>query len=59
MIFSDATLHEMTQAKPKTTEQLLAVSGVGQHKLSHYGQHFLKTLNEFNDLEEQSVQVES
>lgn len=48
MIFSDATLHEMAQSKPKTTQQLLDVSGVGQHKLTHYGQHFLKALNEFS-----------
>lgn len=47
MIFSDSTLNEMTQTKPKNMEQLLNVSGVGQHKLLHYGQHFLKALNEF------------
>ncbi|MFI4918702.1 MAG: DNA helicase RecQ [Legionellales bacterium] len=46
MIFSDATLHEMTQAKPQTTDELLAVSGVGQHKLTHYGHHFLKAIKE-------------
>jgi len=51
MIFSDSTLHEMTQAKPKNTQQLLAVSGVGQHKLSHYGSHFLKALNDFAEVE--------
>ncbi|MFI4963064.1 MAG: RQC domain-containing protein, partial [Legionellales bacterium] len=45
MIFSDATLHEMARIKPKTLDQLLTVSGVGQHKLTHYGPHFLKTLN--------------
>ena len=51
MIFSDATLHEMTQTKPQNTEQLLAVSGVGQHKLTHYGNHFLKALKEFCETE--------
>ncbi|CEG56373.1 DNA helicase RecQ [Legionella fallonii] len=51
MIFSDATLHEMTQRKPQTMEQLLTVSGVGQHKLSHYGHHFLKVLTEFSEVE--------
>ncbi len=51
MIFSDATLHEMTQAKPKNTEELLDVSGVGQHKLTHYGSHFLKVLNEYAEVE--------
>ncbi|EHL31507.1 DNA helicase RecQ [Legionella drancourtii] len=48
MIFSDATLHAMTEAKPQNTEQLLAVPGVGQHKLAHYGNHFLKALQEYS-----------
>jgi ATP-dependent DNA helicase RecQ len=47
MIFSDATLHEMVEIKPTTKAQLLNVSGVGQHKLTHYGDDFLKVLNEF------------
>lgn len=47
MIFSDATLQEMTEVKPTNTKELLAVSGVGQHKLTHYGAHFLKALKEF------------
>jgi len=50
MIFSDATLHAMTQEKPENMEQLLAVSGVGQHKLTHYGTYFLKVLNEYREL---------
>ncbi|USQ13292.1 DNA helicase RecQ [Legionella lytica] len=49
MIFSDATLQAMAEAKPQNTEQLLAVPGVGQHKLAHYGNDFLKALNEFNE----------
>jgi len=44
MIFSDMTLHEMVRIKPQNLEQLLTVSGVGQHKLAHYGHHFLKAL---------------
>lgn len=48
MIFSDATLHEMTRLKPQSNEALLEVSGVGQHKLAHYGAHFLKVLCEKN-----------
>jgi ATP-dependent DNA helicase RecQ len=47
MIFSDATLHAMAEAKPRNTEQLLAVSGVGQHKLTHYGSQFLQALQEY------------
>lgn len=51
MIFSDTTLHEMVRLKPQNHEQLLAVSGVGQHKLTHYGHHFLKALQETSDIE--------
>ena len=46
MIFSDMTLHDMVRIKPKTLEQMLTVSGVGQHKLTHYGQYFLEALQE-------------
>lgn len=47
MIFSDATLHEMARLKPQNAEELLAVSGVGQHKLTHYGDHFVKAVKNF------------
>lgn len=46
MIFSDMTLHEMVRLKPKTMQDLLDVSGVGQYKLEHYGQYFLNALQE-------------
>lgn len=49
MIFSDATLHAMTEAKPQNLEQLLTVPGVGQHKLAHYGNQFLNVLNEHSE----------
>lgn len=49
LIFSDATLHEMVHIRPKNTEELLTVSGVGQHKLTHYGQAFLNVINEYTD----------
>lgn len=45
MIFSDATLRDMIRLQPKTLNQLLNVSGVGQHKLTQYGQQFLDALN--------------
>ena len=46
MIFSDMTLHEMVHIKPRSLEELLTVSGVGQHKLAHYGEHFLNAISE-------------
>ena len=44
MIFSDATLHDMVRIKPNNLQQLLTVSGVGQHKLARYGQMMLDAL---------------
>ena len=46
MIFSDATLHEMARINPQTLEQFRGVSGVGQHKLTHYGKAFLDVLKQ-------------
>ena len=46
MIFSDMTLHDMVRLKPQTLEEMLEVSGVGQHKLTHYGEAFLNALQE-------------
>lgn len=46
MIFSDSTLHEMVAKKPGDLDELLDVSGVGQHKSSHYGLQFLKAIRE-------------
>ncbi|MBA2711289.1 MAG: DNA helicase RecQ [Tatlockia sp.] len=51
MIFSDVTLDQMAREKPKTLDELLNISGIGQHKLSHYGLHFLKALKEFNEVD--------
>lgn len=44
MIFSDATLHDMARIKPKNNDDFLKVSGVGVHKLTHYGEHFIKAI---------------
>jgi len=46
MIFSDNTLHDMASRKPGSLDDMLDVSGVGQHKLSRYGLQFLKVLKE-------------
>ena len=46
MIFSDMTLHDMARIKPQTPDELLTVSGVGQHKLAHYGRYFLEALRD-------------
>lgn len=44
VIFSDATLIDMCQKHPRSEDELLAVSGVGQVKMERYGQRFLQLL---------------
>lgn len=41
VVFSDATLIEMAAYLPQTSEQFLALTGVGQKKLERYGEVFL------------------
>ena len=44
VIFHDATLRAMAEARPRTLAQLGAVSGVGGRKLDAYGAAFLEVL---------------
>ena len=46
MIFSDASLRDMVQKRPKTEDEFLEVSGVGQAKLERYGSYFLAVLRD-------------
>ncbi len=45
VIFPDKTLTEMTIVKPVTKDQMLEISGVGQTKLSRYGETFLNEIS--------------
>ena len=40
-VFTDATLRDMVRIRPKTSYELLSVSGIGQAKLERYGEAFL------------------
>jgi len=44
VIFHDSTLREMLSERPSDETQLLAISGVGQAKLSRYGEEFLEVI---------------
>ncbi len=44
VVFSDATLEEMSARRPRTAEELLTVGGVGETKLARYGEEFLRVL---------------
>jgi ATP-dependent DNA helicase RecQ len=44
IIFSDASLRDMCRKLPRTPEQFLAVSGVGEVKLKKYGDAFIRVI---------------
>lgn len=44
VVFSDATLVEMAQMLPTSRAEILAVNGVGQQKLTKYGDAFLDAI---------------
>ena len=48
VVFSDATLRGLAQAKPASPRAMLKVSGVGPAKLERYGETFLATIREYN-----------
>lgn len=45
MVFTDATLTDMSRKKPQNQTQLLAVSGVGSQKAQRYGPRFLHEIS--------------
>ncbi|MDH3637528.1 MAG: DNA helicase RecQ [Gammaproteobacteria bacterium] len=46
VVFGDTTLMHMARIKPHDPAGLLAITGVGDHKLSRYGEDFLAAINE-------------
>jgi ATP-dependent DNA helicase RecQ len=49
IIFSDAVLQEMVKEKPITAEEMIQISGIGEHKMWKYGQAFLDTISNYLD----------
>ena len=47
MIFSDATLKDMSSRQPISEQSMLQVMGVGEYKLQNYGQAFLKVIRQY------------
>jgi len=45
IVFSDATLTELAKVKPRNSQQMLRISGVGDTKLDRYGHAFLSLIN--------------
>ena len=47
VIFSDKTLHEMCRHFPKTASEMRRISGVGDVKLTRYGEDFLEEIKNY------------
>lgn len=47
VLFSDKSLHQMCTFYPRTPEDLLRISGVGQMKLESYGKPFLEAITAY------------
>ncbi|MGZ8224224.1 MAG: DNA helicase RecQ [Methylobacter sp.] len=50
VIFHDATLMAMLEAKPVNHQQMSLLSGIGKRKLELYGDEFLSVISEFLDI---------
>ncbi|MFF5995162.1 DNA helicase RecQ [Lysinibacillus sp. KU-BSD001] len=44
VVFSDKTLKEFCEKRPKTANAFLAISGVGENKLTKYGELFMEAI---------------
>lgn len=47
IVFNDATLEEMSSQRPTTDEALLEISGVGEQKITRFGDVFIKEIIAF------------
>lgn len=58
LIFSDATLKDMSARKPRSREEMLRVKGVGESKIRMYGAEFLRQIEQYYREEENVVHLE-
>ena len=49
IVFSDLTLMELAEKKPKNRWDMLKIRGIGNQKFKNYGEEFLKVINKFSD----------
>lgn len=49
IIFSDVTLLEMAESKPKNRWDMLKIRGIGNQKFKNYGEKFLKVINKYSE----------
>ena len=55
VVFSDRTLLEMADARPRDEIEMLGVSGVGEHKLERFGKAFLDEIRRYIHEEDKSL----
>ena len=48
IIFSDKSLRQMAEERPVSRDEMMKISGVGEHKYLQYGRQFSLIINEFN-----------
>ena len=58
VVFHDATLREMLSARPRNETEMLAISGIGDSKLTRFGAPFLALLAEFAQTSEPAPETE-
>ncbi len=51
VIFHDKTLKSLAEHRPQSHEEMLSISGIGQHKLDRYGDDFLEVICEHSAAE--------
>ena len=49
MVFSDKTLAGMSAERPRTLDEMLDISGVGEFKLEKYGERFLEGIRQYEE----------
>ncbi|NKQ37914.1 MAG: DNA helicase RecQ [Methanosarcinales archaeon] len=47
IIFSDASINQMVEDRPRTKKEFLKITGVGEYKLDKYGKEFMNTISEY------------
>ena len=47
IIFTDRTLIAMARERPATLDEMRRIDGVGERKLTQYGEAFLEAIGEF------------
>lgn len=58
MIFADSTLREMAENCPRNRASFLRLGGVGERKLEKYGDIFIKSIQEYLQANNPSLQAE-